>query len=619
MTPYLETMTPDKTAIPEKTEDLFRRILGKMKPPPDLSISEWADKYRYLSSTASAEPGRWRTSRAPYQKEPMDAISDRNVRKVVLMWGAQSGKTDCAILNPIGYFIHYDPSAIMVMDPTMEMGEKFSKTRLSPMIRDTPVISERIDDRSRVSGNTIMTKIFPGGYITIVGANSPASLAAQPVRNLLADEIDRYPATAGREGDPLFLAEQRTKSFWNRKTVITSTPTIKGDSRVETEYEHSSMGEWNIPCPGCGTYQPLEWGKIIFDSDSFRSGENRNVYMKCEACGEVFSEPEWKAMSGKGKYIEAHPERATKGFHLNSLASAFSHWEEIVDSFLLACDEKEKGNLEPLKSWTNTEMAETWEEDSDSVDYADLMDRLEHYPAEAPEGVLYITVGVDVQDDRFEFEYVGWGAGYESWGLGYNILYGDLKRPEVWEELDAHLLKSFRKSDGTILKVGCTCIDSGGHFTNEVYRFCKPRTNRNVFAIKGQAGCEVPLVGRASKGNREGTPLFPIGVDNGKAFVMDRLAVKYPGPGYCHFSADEEHHYTEEYFKGLTAEKRVVKYKKGQSVYTWELRNKGYRRNEPLDIRDYATAAVEIANPALDGERRKRVKKIRRVLSNGVK
>ncbi len=549
----------------------------------------------------------------------MDAISDQSVRKVVAMWGAQSGKTDCAILNTIGYHVHYDPTSIMVIDPTLEMGEKFSKTRLSPMIRDTPVLAERIDDRSRTSGNTIMNKMFPGGYITIVGANSPASLAAQPVRIVLADELDRYPPTAGKEGDPLFLAEQRTKSYWNRKTVITSTPTVKGDSRVETEYEHSTMGEWNIPCPGCGTMQPLEWGKIIFDSGGFRSGENRNVFMKCESCDEVFTETEWKSMSAKGRYIEEHPERETKGFHLNSLASTFSHWDEIVDKFLLAVDEKNKGNLEPLKSWTNTEMAQTWEEEGQSIDYSDLLDRLEKYPAEAPEGVLYITCGIDVQDDRFEFEFVGWGIGKESWGLGYNILYGDLKRPDVWNQLDMHLQRSFQKSDGTVLKVGCTCIDSGGHYTNEVYKFVKDKTSRRVFAIKGRAGDEVPFIGRPSKGNRQNVPLFLIGVDSGKAFVMDRLGVKHPGPGYCHFSANEEHRYTEEYFRGLTAEKRIVIYRKGRSMYSWELRNKGYRRNEPLDIRDYATAALEIANPPLEGMQKHTRTRGRRQISGGVK
>lgn len=605
--------------VPKKTEDLFRNILSQLRPPPNIPLAEWADRYRYLSDTASAEPGRWRTSRAPYQRELMNAISDKNVRKVVAMWGAQSGKTDCAILNTIGYHVHYDPAAMMVMDPTLEMGEKFSKTRLSPMIRDTPVISERIDDRSRVSGNTIMNKLFAGGYITIVGANSPASLAAQPVRILLADEIDRYPATAGDEGDPLFLAEQRTKSFWNRKTVITSTPTVKGSSRIESEYEHSTMGVWNIPCPGCGEMNALEWGKIVFDSERFRSGEDRSVLMQCGACGEAFTEPEWKAQSIHGTYIEEHPERETKGFYLNSLASTFSHWEEIVEKFLLAKDEADKGNTMLLKSWTNTEMAQTWEEEGETLETEDLMERLEEYPAEAPEGVLFITVGVDTQDDRFEFEYVGWGVGYESWGLGYNILYGDMKRPEIWEQLDMHLQKSFEKSDGTILKAGCVCIDSGGHFTNEVYRFCKARTNRNVFAIKGRAGGEVPFIGRATTGNRQKTPLFLIGVDTGKGYVMDRLNVQRPGPGYCHFSAAEEHRYTEEYFKGLTAEKRVVTYRKGQAMYTWELRNKGYRRNEPFDIRDYATAAVEIANPNLEGMRRKRVVKRRRQISSGIK
>ena len=603
----------------EKTEELFRKLLRQMAPPPDIPMSEWADRYRYLSDKAAAEPGKWRTSRAPYQKAIMDAISDQNVRKVVAMWGAQSGKTDCAILNPIGYFVHYDPTSIMVMDPTLEMAEKFSKTRLSPMIRDTPVLSAKIDDKSRFSGNTILNKNFPGGYLTIVGANSPASLAAQPVRVLLADELDRYPPTAGEEGDPLFLAEQRTKSYWNRKTVITSTPTIKGSSRIEIEFEHSSMGIWHIPCPGCGEMQTLEWGKIIFDAAKFREGTDRRVWMKCDCCEALFSEAEWKAGSGSGRYIEEHPERETKGFFLNSLASTFSRWEDIVEKFLLAKDEADKGNTMLLRSWTNTELAQTWEEEGETVEAEDLMQRLETYPAECPEGVLYITVGVDVQDDRFEFEFVGWGVGKESWGLGYVILYGDLKRPEVWNELDGHLQRKFLKSDGTALTVGCACIDSGGHFTNEVYRFCRDKVSRRVFAIRGRAGMDTPFIGRASRNNRERAPLFLVGVDTGKSLVMDRLNVPYPGPGFCHFSAAEDARYTEEYFRGLTAEKRVAVWRKGQSWNTWELKNKGYRRNEPLDIRDYATAALEIASPPLEPmQRRAAAKTRRRQISGGI-
>lgn len=570
-----------------------------LQPPPDITLSQWADKYRYLSSEAAVEPGRWRTSRAPYQKEIMNAVTDMNIQKVVFMSASQMGKTDSCILNPFGYYTHYDPAPIMVMEPTLQMAEDLSKDRVSTMIRDTPVIRERINDKSRTSGNTILHKIFPGGHLTLVGANSPASLASRPIRILLADELDRYPASAGKEGDPLFLAEQRTKTFWNRKIVCVSTPTVKGASRIETEYENSTMGQWNVPCPCCGEYQTLEWRKIVFDSKHFMEG-NREVSMVCEACAVVSGEIAWKHQAQLGKFIHRYPKRATVGFAINGLASTFNSWEDIVQKFLEAKGEAKKGNLEPLKSWTNTEMGETWEEEGDAVDDEELLNRLEAYVAEVPEQVVCITCGVDVQDDRFEYEFVGWGPGKESWGIEYGAIYGDLKLQAVWDELDRHLLRTFRKTDGTALTVICSCIDSGGHFTNQVYRFCKTRQNRRVYAIKGKGGSEVPFISKPSRGNREQTPLFTIGVDTGKSLVMDRLEVKHPGPGYCHFPKGEERGYDELYFKGLTAEKRVMRYRKGVAMYAWELKNTSFRRNEPLDIRDYATAALEIANPVLE-------------------
>lgn len=547
------------------TDDLFRGIMAQLAPPPDITLSEWADKFRVLSSEASVEPGRWRTSRAPYQRAIMDAITDIRVKKVVVMSASQMGKTDSCILNPVGYYVHYDPAPIMVMEPTLQMAEDLSKDRVSTMIRDTPVLRARIQDKSRISGNTILHKIFPGGHVTFVGANSAASLSSRPIRVLLADELDRYPPSAGTEGDPLFLAEQRTKTFWNRKTVVVSTPTIKGASRIETEYKNSTMAEWSVPCPCCGMYQTLEWGKIVFDSKHFREGK-REVGMTCEACGVISSEVAWKRQAGKGKYSEAHPERETKGFLINGLASTFNSWEDIVQKFLEANDEAKQGNLEPLKSWTNTEMGQSWEQQGDTMEEESLMERLEEYAAEVPEQVTQITCGVDVQDDRFELEIVGWGKGKESWGIYYIVLYGDLKQKDVWDRLDEQLLRTLRKSDGTMMKITCTCIDSGGHFTNEVYRFCKQRESRGVYAIKGQPGGERPFIGKPSRGNRVGALLFNLGVDTGKSFVMDRLKVRYPGPGFCHFPKGEERGYGEMYFKGLTAEKRVVVYRKGQAI-----------------------------------------------------
>ncbi len=573
---------------------MFKKIFETLSPPPDMTISEWADEYRRLSSESSAEPGRWKTDKAPYQKEIMDAICDMKVKKVVVMSAAQIGKTDGFILNPIGYYMHYDPSPIMVLQPTIAMAETFSKDRLSPMLRDTPVLRDKVNDKSRNSGNTILQKIFPGGHVTMVGANSASSLASRPIRTLLADEIDRYPATAGNEGDPLLLAGKRLATFWNKKEVCVSTPTIKGLSRIEVEFEHSTQEEWNVPCPSCGEYTPIMWANIIFDKKNLD-----DITLVCPSCGVISSEVEWKEQYTKGKFVAKYPERKVRGFHLNALSSLFVEWREIVEKFLKANEEAKKGNIELLKVWTNTEMGETWEEDGEQVDDDILYNRRENYNCEVPNEVLVLTAGVDVQDDRFEAEVVGWGVDKESWGIKYQVIYGDLKLNEVWAELDRFLDQTFTTPDGRALKIAITCMDSGGHYTNQVYKFCKARTARRVFAIKGKGGATVPYYNRPTKSNSAKTHLFTIGVDTGKAILYQRLAVETEGANYCHFPKEEEKGYTKEYFKGLTAEKMVITYKRGKAQYVWKLKNSGYKRNEPLDIRNYATAALEILNPTL--------------------
>lgn len=241
-----------------QTVELFAEVLSKLRPPPPLTVSQWADRYRVLSAESSAEPGRWHTEKAPYQRAIMDAIGDPHVRSVVVMSAAQIGKTDAFILNPLGYYMDYAPCPVMCMQPTLDMGQTLSKDRIAPMIRDTPRLTGLVDTKSRYAGNTVMKKNFPGGHITIVGANSPSSLASRPIKVLLADEIDRYPKSAGTEGDPLDLAKKRQTTFWDYKTVMVSTPTIKGDSRIEDAYLLSTQEEWNVPCPECGAYS---WAK----------------------------------------------------------------------------------------------------------------------------------------------------------------------------------------------------------------------------------------------------------------------------------------------------------------------------------------------------------------------
>ena len=432
----------------------------------------------------------------------------------------------------------------------------------------------------------------------MVGANSPSSLASRPIRILLADEIDRYPATAGSEGDPLFLAAKRLTTFWNRKEVDVSTPTIKGLSRIEVEYQNSSRGEWNAPCPCCGELQPLKWANVVFDKDNLNE-----INYVCEKCGAISSEVEWKEGFKNGRFVHEDPENPIKGFHLNTLASTLATWREVVEKFLVANEEKKKGNIELLKVWTNTELGETWEEDGEQVEEDELIKRREKYNCEVPEEVLYLTAGVDTQDDRFEIEVVGWGPEYESWGIKYAVLYGDNSdlEKQVWKDLDTFLAQSFEKPDGTKMKITCTCIDSGGHRANQVYKFCKKRFNRKVFAIRGSNDSTAAYIQKPTKNNREQAYLFTLGVDTGKSLLLQRLKVEEEGPGYCHFPKDEQgkpyspRGYDEKFFAGITAEKQVLTYRKGRPVFEWRLRDLGqHKRNEAMDCRNYATAAIEI-------------------------
>lgn len=582
-----------------ETINLFKDIFSVLEPPPNLTLSQWADKYRRLSSESGSKGGHWDSSKAPWQREIMDAITDIRIEKVVVMSAAQMGKTDAFLLNTIGYYMHYDPCTILCMQPTLSLAETMSKDRLMPMVRDTPVLREKINEKSRTSGNTIFKKSFPGGRITMTGANSPTELRSRPIRILLADEIDAYPPTAGAEGDPLILAGKRLTTYWNRKEVDTSTPTVKGVSRIEMEYEHSTMEEWNVPCPSCKALQPLEWGNLIYEIDE--DGEVKSTTYVCAKCGVIHSEVEWKDHFNEGRYIAKYPNRKVRGFHFNSLASTFFGWSKIVKGFLEAKEALAKGNVELMKSWVNTELGQTWEEEGENANKDELLRRREKYKCEVPEEVIALTAGVDTQDDRFEVEVVGWGVGHESYGIIYKRIYGDLKQPEVWQMLDDFLMQTFKKSDGTAMRILCTCMDSGGHFTNKVYKFCKQRTARKVFAIKGRGGADHPYIPKPSKSNREQTYLFNLGVDTGKSLLLQRLQITEEGPGYCHFPKDEGdliRGYDEDYFKGLTAERQVLRYKKGRPYFEWELTGET-KRNEPLDCRNYAQAAIEITGLTL--------------------
>lgn len=605
--------------MPRATRELLARCVAQLKPPPDMTVSQWADEYRRLSPESSGSPGRWHTDKAPYQREIMDAIGDPHVPEVVIMSAAQVGKTSI-LLNGLGKSMHHTPCPTMWMEPTVDMGKAFSKDFLAPMIRDTPVLRKLVDTKSRYSGNTILKKNFPGGHITIVGANSPTGLRMRPIKDLYVDEEDAYPKSAGTEGDPVMLAQKRQTTFWDAKVVKASTPTIKGDSRIEEDFLASTQEEWNVPCPECGHYQPLKWAGVVFDKEDLDKG----IFYKCEKCECVSGEYEWKAQGQKGRFVAANPGARARGFHLNTLASSFCGWRTVVEKFLAAKARLDLGDPEEMKTWVNTELGETWEKPGEKLDETDLVNRREVYDAEVPEGVLALTIGVDVQDDRFEIEVVGWGVGKENWGIRYQKIYGDLLKDQVWDELDNFLLKTWRKKDGTVINVLAVGMDTGGHHTDRVYRFCKARWARHVYALKGKGGQDVPYIRNPTTNNRVKVPLFTIGVDAGKALLYQRLRhcpEPRKGPNYCHFPLNETAGYDETYFRGLTSEVAVTRYHKGRSVTVWELRDKSYKRNEPLDLRNYATAALEIANPVLEPQEEDKPRpkpRGRRVLSGGI-
>jgi phage terminase large subunit GpA-like protein len=601
--------------VRKHTLNLFKKIAKITAPPPKLTVSQWADKYRVLSKESSAEHGKWNTDRAPYQREIMDSINNPDYEEIVVMSSAQVGKSEI-INNIIGYHIDYDPSPMLLMQPTLEMAEAYSKDRIAPMIRDTPSLAKKVNSpKAKDGNNTLLQKKFPGGHLTLVGANSPASLASRPVRIVLADEVDRFPLSAGTEGDPLSLAHKRTKTFWNRKKISVSTPTIKGASRIEAEYNESTMEQWCISCPSCGKFQPYVWEQIRFEP----------VGMECIYCKSLHTEVEWK--SRPGKWIARNPEARKRGFHLNAFASPWESWENIIHEFKEA---KRKGP-ETLKTWKNTTLGEPWEEKVQEHDHTKLMQRREEYKHDIPEGVLVLTAGVDVQDDRLEVEIVGWGLGETSWGIEYKIFYGDPGQQVVWDQLDAFLLKDWFTPNGVKLTISATCIDSGGHYTQEVYDFCKAREYRRIFAVKGKGGSGVPFIYKTSKvGIKKDTYLFIIGVNEGKDTIYSRLKIEEPEkPGYCHFPLNVEKGYDEAYFIGLTSEYKKPKRVNGSIRYEWVKRSSNIR-NEPLDLRNYSLAALRILNPDLEylqknnltgavyNQTVKRKKRRRKVISKGL-
>ncbi len=555
------------------------------RPPPRMTVSEWANEFRFLSSESSSNPGKYSSAMTPYAVEWMDSVHDPESTGTVLMVGSQLGKTEC-MGNIVGYFIDIEPTSILMVQPTIDLAESWSKERLAPMIRDTPALAGKVSDpRSRDSGNTMLHKIYPGGNIAMAGANAPSGLASRPRRVVLLDEEDRFPISAGTEGDPASLAIRRTETFWNAVVVETSTPTVKGVSRIEARYEESDQRRLFCPCPHCGHAQTLKWAMMRFDE----SGDGSDAVMQCESCHGVIDDEQRRGMVMNGKWIAEFPKRKLRGYHLNGMASLFRHKRGYVNRLHQMVAEhlsaKRKGR-EVLRTWVNTFLAETWEEDGESVNWQPLMDRREDW-GEFPEGGLILTAGVDIQGDRFEFEIVAWGDGEESWSVEHGSIMGDFNNADTQSALDEILEQKFIHPSGVEMSISATFIDSG-HKTKSVYSYTKRRQAKRIYACKGVGGAGQPIISRPTKRGIERATLFSVGTDTAKELIYSRITGGEKGAGYMHFPLGRP----EDYFRQLCAEQKYTRYKNGVPFTRFE--NPSKARNEALDIRVYALAALSL-------------------------
>jgi phage terminase large subunit GpA-like protein len=588
--------------------DIERAWCEGLIPDPLLSVSEWADRHRMLSSKASSEPGRWRTSRTPYLREIMDCLSPTSaVERVVFMKAAQLGATECGSCW-IGYVIHHAPGPMMAVWPTVEMAKRNSKQRIDPLIEESPILRELIAPaRSRDAGNTILAKEFRGGVLVMTGANSAVGLRSMPVRYLFLDEVDGYPPDVDGEGSAVALAEARTRTFARRKIFIVSTPTIAGASTIEREYEASDQRRYFVPCPHCGHRQWLRFEQLRWERGEDGNFPDTAAYV-CESCEVPIPEHHktWMLEHGEWRSTvegEDASNGRTAGFHLSSLYSpiGWRSWREIAAAWESAIS-KESGSAAAIKTFKNTELGETWVEEGEAPDWQRLLERREDYRiGSIPEGGLLLTGGADVQKDRIEASIWAFGRGKEAWLVEHRILMGDTARAEVWLALGRVLNESWTHASGAAIPLVRFALDTG-FATQEAYAFVRAVRDSRVMAVKGVARGSA-LVGTPSavdattggKKLRRGIKLFAVAGGIAKLefynnlrksadVAEDGVTPVYPA-GYVHLPKVDA-----EFIQQLCAEQLVTRRNRnGFAIREWQ---KMRERNEALDCYVYARAAA---------------------------
>ncbi len=559
--------------------------------------SQWAEEYRILPKDGASAPGPWRNEKTPYLVEVMNTLAVfSKAREVVFVKGTQIGGTEAA-LNWIYYLIDQVGGPILALQPTEDNASEWSKQRVGPGIDLCKKIKEKSRPaRSRDSDSTILEKGFTGGCrLFLSGVNTPNALASKPIGNLVGDEIDRWPLDVGGNGDPVLQVKKRLSTYKRGKMFFLSTPVLLKTSRIWKLYQESDQRIYEVPCPHCGHMQEITFDKLVWNRDTPDA-----VYMACEHCAGAIQEYHKTEMLAGGKWRTKNPGHWRIGFHLSTLYSPLGwySWADAIREFLEA-----EGDVAKMQAFVNTVLGLPWEEDMESIAAEYLSRRVEKYKAQVPDGVLAVTVAVDVQKDRIECEVAGWGEGEESWGIQYRVFRGDPgvlasgdpMNPSVWEQLTDFRRSRFRCADGYEFVACCTTIDSGGNHTDTVYAYAKGFHRENVYAVKGGSQPTRPFMNRPTRAGKVRVWLFVLGVNKGKDIVFERLKIDAPGPGYCHFPDDENTGYNAHYYSGLINEKRKSIKKNGVEVTVWELPKGAH--NEQFDIRVYGLAAIRIRNP----------------------
>ncbi len=584
-------------------EDILRAWRRGVRPDADLTVSAWADQHRWLSSRASAEPGRYRTARTPYLREIMDALSPGHpAQRVTFMKAAQVGATEAGN-NWIGFVIHHAPGPMLAVLPTVEMAKRTSRGRIDPLIADSAALKERVQPaRSRDAGNSMLSKEFPGGILVLTGANSATGLRSMPARYVFLDEVDAYPASADEEGDPVTLAEARTTTFAHRRKVfMVSTPTIRGLSRIEREFEASDQRRYFVPCPHCGHMQWLQFERLRWEKD-----QPETAVYHCAGCETPIAEHHKTAMLERGEWraTTVPVDSRAIGFHLSALYSpiGWKSWAQIARDWLAA-----QGSDEMLRAARNTLLGETWIESGEAPDWQRLADRRETYPAQIPAGGLFLTAGADVQKDRIEVDVWAWGRGMTSWLVDHIVIPGGPDDPACWDKLTALLGQTWVHEYGAVMTLAKLAIDTG-YESAAVYAWARQQGTAQVAPVKGMEGFNrvTPVSGPTfvdatvnGRKLKRGARLWTVATATFKAETyrylrIERLSdderangVTRP-PGTVHLPdwADSE------WLKQLVAEQLVtIRNKRGYARQEWQ---KMRERNEALDTRVYARAAAWI-------------------------